>query len=101
MVVALGETFSKIEKKSKTVEEEIADDFKEESQKCKKEIELFQEKIKYYFLDLKQSDLYKYQTGVEKALENFEVIQYDVQIFQEKLKNFDYFTKMFEFPDKM
>ncbi len=73
---------------------------KEESQKCRSEIEEFVNNLKNFIADLKHSQIYIYSTGPSKAQEALKSIQSQRDNFEQVLSNFEYFCKMFEMPDK-
>lgn len=89
-----------LKKQSVEVAAKIRGEIKDQSQQCLKEIERFELELKSYFLDLKKKDIYKYVSGVEKSFGVIGEIQEDISTFEQVLRDFDYFTKMFEFPDK-
>jgi dynein heavy chain len=97
---ALLKALVELQKEALDVEGRIKTDVKRQSQDCVTEIDQFEDKLKYYFLDLKQKPFYRYSTGVAKALSDIESIEAEVGRFEEVLANFEYFSRMFEFPDK-
>lgn len=90
-----------LQKLSTETERKIKPNVKIESKNCLKKIDSFEEKLKTYILKIRKSQIYKYQTGEAKVFEIFEQMEIDIEQFQKELSDFEYFTKMFEFPEKI
>lgn len=88
-----------LEKKAGETDKQIASNVKQEANLCKEQIKEFEDKLKYYYLDLKQKPMYKYATGVEASFEVIEKIETDIVEFLETMKKYTYFAEMFEYPE--
>ena len=92
--------FRSLNKASLDVKDTIKDNIKSESVECNKEIENFENKLKYYYFDIKQKEVYKYETGKKNAFVIIKSFEEELKVFENELCDFDYFAKMFEFPKK-
>ena len=90
-----------LQKESKDIERRIQPNIKVEKKNCAKKIELFEDELKYYMLEMRKSRVYKYSTGEVGAFKIFEKVESEIKVFQEKLTDFEYFSRMFQFPDKI
>jgi dynein heavy chain len=89
-----------LQKDAIDVEAKIKSDVRRHAQDCNSEIDQFEDKLKYYFLKLKQKNIYKYSTGITGALTTIATIEAKITKYEAILKNFEYFSKMLEFSEK-
>jgi len=83
------------------VEKDIAPNVKTESEKTRENITKYEEELKQYFTDLKKESFYIYGTGVEGAFEKLAVVQEHIEKFDQRVADFEYFCRMFEFSDEL
>ncbi len=62
-------------KKNHLAEETINEPIKEESQKCRVEIDQFVDGLKNFIINIKQSVIYNYTTGALEAQKKLQAIQ--------------------------
>ena len=89
-----------LQKEAIEVEARIRSDIRRQGQDCSSEIEGFEDKLKYYFIDLKQKNIYRYSTGVNGAMASSVKFEDEIATFEKELADFEYFARMFEFSDK-
>ena len=100
-VKKLAKSLGQLQKETLEVQQHIVPNVKSEKAKCQKQIEAFEDRLKkFYFVELKGKPVYKYETGEERAFELIGEVQENVGLFQQQLKDFEYFSKMFKLPEK-
>ena len=77
-----------LKKEALQTEKKIRVDIKNHSTSCETEIEKFEDKLKYYMIDLKQNKIYNYDTGIEESMKSINQIEEDIQIFKKELADF-------------
>ena len=98
-ILKLQEEWTSLHKMAATVEKDIALPVKNESDKAKENLSKFEEMLKEYFSNMKKETFYMYKTGIEAAFSRLDSVNTVIGGFEEQLKNFDYFSRMFNFPD--
>ena len=89
-----------LQKESRDVERRIQPNIKVEKKACSKKIDAFEDNLKYYILEMRKSPVYRYSTGEVAAFDIFERVETEIEGFQKRLKDFEYFSRMFKFPEK-
>ena len=93
------EEWNNLQKLSQVVEREIQNPVKAESEKARADILKFEESLKDYYVQMKKESFYIYKTGVEEATSRLDSVKEDIKKFEEQITNYDYFSKMFSFPE--
>ena len=87
----------KLEEDVNLTEQKISANLKEEKANCRNELNDFEKEMKKYFLGLKNFDIYQnYKIGVKRAFEEIEGIEEKIDLYNERLKDFTYYTEMFK-----
>lgn len=84
---------------STMVEKDISGQVKGEGDKALDDLHKFDEKLKEFYIHMKKEDFYKYENGAEASQKRIKEVIENVKDMEHKLKDFDYFGKMFNFSD--
>jgi dynein heavy chain len=88
-----------LEKRGEATEKLIQTNIKSEASKRKDEIKQFEDILKNYLLQLKTKAMYKYATGCEAAQAEMEIVNSIVEQYKVSFDDYDYYAKMFEYPE--
>ena len=97
----LIDEWKNFERLSNSVEKEIANNLKNEGEKCKEKLVKFEEELKQYDQGVRKESFYIYKTGVDGAFKRLDEVKVQIGDFDRKVENFVYFTDMFGFPERM
>nr|SYZ35238.1 PtDNAH9b [Paramecium tetraurelia] len=97
----MQEEWKNLLKISQTVEKDISGPVKQEADKTKEKIKKFEEQLKEYLQGLKKETFYQYKTGIKDSQERFTEVQAQIDKFTKTLQNYEYYSKMFNFPDEV
>lgn len=86
---------------STMVEKDISGQIKGEGDKAKDDLTKFDEKLKEFYTQMKKEDFYKYGNGAEASQKRIQEVLVNVNEMGLKLKDFEYFGKMFDFSDQI
>ena len=95
------EEWFNLQKMAVTVEKDISNPVKTEAAKTNENLQKFEESLKEHFLGMRKKGYYVYDTGVEGANGLLEKQNEEIEEFRLRLKDFEYFSKMFDFQDKV
>ena len=97
--VRLIDEWRNMEKLATMVEKDIAPYVKIEAEKSKDDIIKFEDELRQYKADIAKESFYIYKTGVPGAFKRLEYVKGQLSEYDEKVSNFDYFSRMFGLTD--
>jgi len=97
----MQEDWKNLLKIAQTVDKDISIPVKNETDKTKDKIKKFEESLKEYFMGLKKESFYIYKTGIEDSFKRINEVNKSIEEFETKLKDYEYYAKMFNFPDEV
>lgn len=84
---------------STMVEKDISGQVKGEGDKAQDDLQKFDEKLKEFYTHMKKEDFYKYGNGAEASQKRIKEVLETVKEMELKLKDFEYFGRMFNFSE--
>jgi Dynein heavy chain, N-terminal region 2 len=95
----LNNELQTLEKMSTQTEKDIHPCVVQESERTQEQIKNFEDELKRFLVDLKRKEVYQYATGIEASMEILELIDAQIQGFDEVLKVKEKHSRRFEFPE--
>lgn len=86
---------------AKTVDKDISGPVKQETDKTKDKIKKFEEILKEYLIGLKKENFYIYKTGIDDSTKRISEVNKQIEEFEQKLKDYEYYSRMFNFPEEV
>jgi len=100
-VKKLKADLTQLQNMSSMVEKDISGQVKAEGDKAQDDLHKFDEKLKEFYTHMKKEDFYKYGNGAEASQKRIKEVLENVTDMEAKLKDFEYFGKMFNFSNEI